>query len=76
MSEDAATGARMEARAREVAGQLIGTAKSLHEVASDEEMDSMPFNRELDLLAFECSDCGWWAAQEENEDEVCDDCRR
>jgi hypothetical protein len=65
----------MEARAQEVAHDLIGTAKSLHNVASDEEMDSSAFNAELDRLAFCCEQCSWWAGEEENDEEICDDCR-
>lgn len=75
MSEDEDTVARMTARAREVADELLGTAKSLHEAASDAEIDSRAFNAELDMHVFCCEGCGWWcAAEEENDDGECADC--
>jgi hypothetical protein len=77
MPEDDETVARMTERARAVADEIVGTAKSLHEAASDEEIDSRAFNAELDLRVFCCERCGWWcSAEEEAEDEDgnCEDC--
>jgi hypothetical protein len=68
-------------RAQEVADDLIGTCRSLHEFASQAEADDPNFMSELQLLAFECDCCGWWASTEELNhdegqefDEMCDEC--
>lgn len=73
----------LDARAHEVAHDLIGTCKSLHDVATQEEIDDHAFMSALNDLAFECDCCGWWASTEElnNDegqefDEMCDECAK
>ena len=67
-------------RAEEIADDLIGTARSLHDAATDAEMDDYKLLEELYGLAFECDCCGWWASTEElNDDsgeELCDECNK
>lgn len=71
----------VDTRAQEVADKIIGTCLMLNQVCTQEEIDDPDFMTELQLLAFECDDCGWWASTEElhNEpgqefDEMCDEC--
>lgn len=65
-------------RAQEIADSLIGTAQSVHDVATEDECENDAVMSELYTLAFECDRCGWWASTEElnNEDdeELCDEC--
>lgn len=64
----------MVARAREVGDQLRGSGKSLHDVASDEEMQDTIFCAELDSHVFCCSCCDWWCAISEMSPIVEGDC--
>lgn len=66
-------------RIQAIADELIGTAKSLHDVLEDNE-DQSEIETRLSDKAFCCDCCGWWADVEElnneNEvfDELCDEC--
>lgn len=71
-----------DARVQEIADDLIGTAKSLHDVATQEEIDTPGFEEKLYQLCFECGCCGWWSSTEElnndpgqEYDEMCDECK-
>lgn len=72
----------MRIRAQEIADDLIGTAKSLHDVLRDgESEDDSALMEAAYELCFDCDCCGWWASTEElhNEtgqeyDEMCDEC--
>jgi hypothetical protein len=63
-------------RAAEVAEELINTCKSLCDVATEEEIDSKEFCRELDWLCFRCEVCDWWGRADEDQayDDVCNEC--
>lgn len=73
--------AHMRARADAVAAELTGTCKSIHEVATDEEMDDSFFCARLDELVFECAECNWWQSvdelslQDDCGEQFCDECR-
>lgn len=63
-------------RANEVADALRGTAGSLADHATPEEMDDKEFLEELDLRVFECEVCGWWCGSDEESATpmTCDEC--
>lgn len=60
----------MTNRARVVAEELLGTCKSLGEVATANELLDTDFCVELDDFVTECQCCGWWHSAEED----CDEC--
>jgi len=68
----------MVKRAREVADDLIGTARDISEFASTEEINNQKFCCELDAIIFSCELCGWWCSVDELQDESgndhCNDC--
>jgi hypothetical protein len=69
----------LDARAHEIADDLIGTCRSLHDFTDEDEIDNDLLMAKLYDLCFECDCCGWWADIEElnNEDssrELCDEC--
>lgn len=66
-------------RGQEVAEELEGTCRSLHEVASEEETEDPDFLEALDELVFNCTCCGrWFEVGEMTEDcdgeLICTDC--
>ena len=62
-------------RAREVSNDLIGTARSLSDFTVEDEINDPIFRDELEKLAFQCEECGWWCSDDEcNGDNVCDEC--
>lgn len=73
---------KVDARAHQIADELIGTCKSKHEVMTQEEVDDHDLTAALNDLCFECDCCGWWASTEELNnsgelegfDEACDEC--
>lgn len=58
---------RMVSRARKVAEALRGTCRSLHDFASDEEINDRDFCAELDILIACCDVCDWWVTEDETE---------
>lgn len=71
----------LDARAQQVADDLIGTARSQHDFLSQQEIDDPTLQSKLNDLCFECDCCGWWASTDElNNDEgqqygeMCDEC--
>ncbi len=68
----------MTDRAQQIADELIGTAKSLHDVMTDAEYEEGKLLEVVYGYCFECDCCGWWASTEElnNEgsEELCDEC--
>lgn len=68
----------IEDRADAVATELIGTAKSLHDEATEAEMNDTAFCTALDQHVFECAGCGWWCGTDEENDSdegpKCNDC--
>lgn len=68
----------MTNRVEEVADELVGTCKSLHDVTTEEEQDDDKFCESLSDLVFCCEICSWWFLTEEmhNDDgvELCPDC--
>lgn len=52
-------------RANEVAAELVGSCKSLDDVATEAERDNMAFCQALDALVLCCEGCGWWIDAEE-----------
>ena len=59
----------------EAAYELMGTAKSLHEVPTDEQMNDASFLAAIDMEVFECEECGWWCENcEDTGDGICEDC--
>lgn len=69
--------AKMTQRAEEVADEIKGTCKSLHDVASDEERDNDDFCAKLDELVAECPGCEWWVeADEPCSENYCTDCHK
>jgi len=71
-------------RAQQIADELIGTAKSLHDVLhEDESQDDWVLMKAVYALCFECDGCGWWASTDElhndkhsgqSKDEMCEEC--
>lgn len=74
--------AALDARAQDIADQLIGTCRSKHDAMTQEEIDDPTLEAALNDLMFECDCCGWWASTEElnndgelaGYDEACDEC--
>lgn len=71
--------AALDARAHEIAEELIGTAMSKHDRMTQEEINDSTLEAALNDLMFECDCCGWWCSTDElnNEDpsrELCDEC--
>lgn len=67
-------------RVNEVAEELNGTAKSLHDVATEAEMNDTEFCTALDAVVGQCDDCGWWTDADDLDEEdsgmpVCSECR-
>lgn len=56
----------MNMRATLVAVELEGSAQSLSDVATPEEMNNMQFCRALDALVLCCVSCGWWVPTDES----------
>ena len=53
-----------------LADELIGSCRSLTDIEQG-ELDQQEFADAFDLLAFECSCCGWWCSTDElNDGEV------
>lgn len=73
---------RLDARAHEIADELIGTCRPKHDAMTQQEIDDPALEAALNDLIFECDSCGWWASTDElnNDgelegcDEVCDEC--
>lgn len=72
----------MRERACKCAEDLIGTCKSLHDEATEEEQNNYDFCDELDQNVFCCDDCGWWCGIDEMAEnpegkggQYCTDCR-
>lgn len=70
----------MRKRAEAVAADLLGTAKCLHDVATDAEQNAAAFCGRLDELIFCCDACGWWCSMDDEANNigcelVCDDCQ-
>lgn len=61
-------------RAAEVAAELEGTALSLAEVATSEEINDSVFCALLDNHVFCCEVCSWWCEVGDGVDNVCADC--
>lgn len=71
--------AAMIARAQEVAEDLKGTARSLSDFATDEEIQNKDFMEELDQHVFECEVCNWFCDVDEmaeGDGLVCVECER
>lgn len=76
--------AALDARAHEIADELIGTCRSKHDVMTQEEIDDPTLEAALNDLMFECDCCGWWASIDElnndgeleGYDEACYECAR
>lgn len=69
--------APMEARAAEVAAELLDTCNSLSEFATDDEVSDPNFCSALDDLVMCCEQCSWWVdADEVNDDQICEECAR
>lgn len=72
----------MTTRADEVAAELQGTCKSLHDVATEAEQEDIEFLQDLDDKVFLCEICGWWcelcelsnASIEGQHQLTCDEC--
>lgn len=66
---------RMEARAREVAEDLLGTCKNLDDHSIEEERNNSDFCAALDEQVLKCETCGWWCETGEIcKEGHCDDC--
>lgn len=66
----------MRDRALKVAEDLLGTAKDLAEVATEEELDNTVFTSTLDEQAALCNSCGWWVEADEVDDNGnCEECQ-
>lgn len=68
------------ARVNEVAEALNGTAKSLHDAATDAEINDIEFCTALDEVVGQCDDCGWWTDADDLDEAgsgmpVCSECR-
>lgn len=76
--------AALDARAHQIAEELIGTARSKWDAMTQQEIDDPTLEAALNDLMFECDCCGWWCSTEELNnngeleafDEVCDECVR
>lgn len=55
----------MSERAEEIAEELIGTCKDLHDVVQDHEFENWELMAALDEYAMQCTTCGWWDATED-----------
>lgn len=71
---------KVDARAHEIADELIGTARSKHDAMTQEEIDDPTLEAALNDLVFECDCCGWWASTDELHNledanrQLCDEC--
>lgn len=70
--------AALNARAHDIADELIGTCRSKHDAMTQEEIDDPALGAALNDLMFECDSCGWWCSVDvlynEGELEACDEC--
>lgn len=74
----------IRAKLRDVAEAILGTASSLDDVIQqvfgDDDLTMSDFSPEMlrdevDDIAEECEECGWWGDAGGMDDGVCEDCQ-
>jgi hypothetical protein len=66
----------VNARAQEIAEELLGTCKDMADAANEPgEMDDVALISDVEALVYQCDVCGWWVERDEvDEDGACTDC--